>query len=416
MGRRFVCNPETSPMHSILRLVISVFLILTISLSTASSASDSPHSVEKSIRGVDAYAWAPTDGSLTYATSDGTLWSAQGPGFATAIRIVKIALPDEQKIEQIVWSSDGRSIAVVSPRPDDLWDTIWLVDLKTSQFRDLLPADAPFGSPGRRSLRISSWLPDGRIAFVQHCGTGCMGLHAVQSKGGEQYWDFCDASGDFFWSPTRRSAVVQNGHSGAAPADLGLVSALDGVAVPRGASYHRPRRDCGSVVKGALRGGVNFNAWFPDHETVLFTDSNPDGSDLKLWNTASGSRTTLVPRGSSGSLSPDGGDVAFLVPAHESSLCKQAWLKILDLRSKKIVASREIPKIVARFQWSPSSSYLAILTDRKLLLARLTPAGIELRQTELSDPGAYHELSWSPDGKYLAVWDEASGLKILSFN
>ena len=249
-----------------------------------------------------------------------------------------------------------------------------------------------------------------------HCGTGCVGSHAVQSKGGEQYWDFCDASGDLFWSPTRKNAVVQNGHSGAAPADLGLVSASDGVAVPRGASYYRPRRDCSSLVKGAPRGGVYFNAWFPDHDTVLFTDSNLDGSDLKLWNTASGSKTTLVPRGSSGSLSSDGRYVAFLASVHESSLSKQAWLRILDLRSKKIVASREIPKVLAPFQWSPSANYLAMLTDRKLLLARLTPAGIELRQTQLSEPDADHQLSWSTDGKFLAVWDEASGLKILSFN
>src|SRR5260370_13059438 len=103
-------------MNTILRPLISVFLTLTVSLGTASSATDSLHSIEKSIGGVDAYAWAPTGGSLIYATSDGTLWSAQGPDFATPVRIIKIALPDEQQIEQIVCSADGRSIAVVSPR------------------------------------------------------------------------------------------------------------------------------------------------------------------------------------------------------------------------------------------------------------------------------------------------------------
>lgn len=406
-------------MNTILRLLVSVFLILTISLGTASSASDKLHSVEKSIGGVDAYAWTPTGGSLVYATSDGTLWSAQGPDFATAIRIIKIALPDEQKIEQIVWSSDGRSIAVVSPRPNDLWDTIWLIDLKTSQLRDLLPLDSPFGSLGTRSLRISSWLPDGRIAFVQHCGTGCVGLHAVQPEGGEQYWDFCDASGDLFWSPNRKNAVVENEHSGVAPAALGLESASDGVAVPKGASYSRPRRECRSIFEGVPRGGVYFNAWFPDDKRVLFTDTKPDGSKLKLWDTVSRRRTTLVARGSSGVLSPDGRYVAFIRPVSESAIAsdsKRVSLAILDLRSKKIVASGEIPYVQGPVQWSPSASYLAILTDRKLLLARLTAARIELRQTELSEPEFYHELSWSPDGKYLAVSNEASGLKILSFN
>jgi WD40 repeat protein len=404
-------------MNTILRLPISVFLILTISLGTASSASDRLHSIEKSIRGVDAYAWAQTGGSVIYATSDGTLWSANGPDFATAIPIIKIALPDEQKIEQIVRSPDGQNIAVVAPRLNDGWDTIWLFNFKTSLLRDLLPLGAPFGSPGTRSLRISSWLPDGRIAFVQHCGTGCVGLHAVQSEGGEQYWDFCDASGSIYWSPTKKNAVVENEHSGVAPAALGLVSASDGVAVPGGASYYRPRRECGSVFEGVARGGVYFHAWFPNDETVLFTDANPDGSELKLWDTVSGSRTTLAARGSSGALSPDGRYVAFLRPMHESAVTsdsKRVLLAILDLRSKKIVAFREIPNVLPPFQWSPSASYLAILARYgKLLLARVTPAGIELRRTELDEPDVYRELSWSPDGKYLAVWDEASGLKIL---
>ena len=406
-------------MNTILRLLISVFLILTISLGTDSSASDSLHSVEKSIRGVDAYAWTPTGGSLVYATSDGTLWSAQGPDFATAIRIIKIALPEEQKIEQIVWSPDGQNIAVVAPRLNDGWDTIWLFNIKTSQLRDLLPLGAPFGSPGTRTLRVSSWLPDGRIAFVEHRGTGCVGLHAVQPEGGEQYWDFCDASGDLFWSPTRKNAVVENEHSGVAPAALGLESASDGVAVPKGASYYRPRRECGSVFEGVLRGGVYFNAWLPDDKTVLFTDANPDGIELKLWDTVSGRKTTLVARGSSGALSPDGRYVAFIRPVNESAITsdsKRVSLAILDLRNRKIVASREIPYGQGPSQWSPSASYLAILTDRKLLLARLTPAGIEFRQTELSEREFYHELSWSPDGKYLAVSNQASGLKILSFN
>jgi WD40 repeat protein len=415
---------RTSPMNTILRQLVSVFLILTISLGTASSASDSLRSVEKSIRGVDAYAWAPTGDSLIYATSDGTLWSAQGPDFAKAVRIIKIALPDEQKIEQVVWSPDGQNIAVVSPRVNDrlgnLWDTIWLLNLRTSQLRDLLPPGAPFGSPGRRTLQISTWWPDGRIAFVEHCGTGCVGLHAVQSETGEQYWDFCDASGSFFWSPTKKSAVFENDYSGVAAAGLGLVSASDGVAVRRGASYYRPRRECGSVFQGVLRGGVHFNGWFPDDTTVLFTDVKPDGSELKLWDTVSGLRTTLVTHGSSGALSPDGRYVAFLRRVHESATTldsNRLSLAILDLRSKKIVAFKEIPIVQGPIQWSPTESYLTILvSDGHLLLAKITPAGIKLQQIELDEPDVYHELSWSPDGKYLADWSEASGLKIFGFN
>jgi hypothetical protein len=414
-------------MNTILRLHVSVFLILTISLGTASSASDSLRSVEKSIRGVDAYAWAPTGGSLIYATSDGTLWSAQGPDFARPTPLVRVVLPDERKIEQIVWSPDGQSIAVVAPRLNDGWDTIWLFNIKTSQLLDLLPPGAPFGGPDVRALGISSWLPDGRIAFVQHCGTGCVGLHAVQSEGGEQYWDFCDASGSIYWSPTRESAVAQNDAEGIGPVGLGLVSASDAVVVANRASYYRPRRECSSVFKGAVRCGTcglsqvepNFNSWFPDGKTVLYTDEGLNSSELKLWNTVSGLRTTLVARGSSGALSPDGRYVALIRPVHESAVTgdsKKVSLAILDLQSKKIVASREIPNVQGPVQWSPSASYLGILArDGKLLLARIAPAGIELRQTELGEPDYYHELSWSLDGKYLAVSGEPFGLKIFGF-
>src|SRR5260370_33073938 len=173
--------------------------------------------------------------------------------------------------------------------------------MKTSQLRDLLPPGAPVGGAGTRGLRISYWLPDGRIAFVLHCGTGCVGLHAVQSQGSEEYWDFCDASGSFFWSTTREHAVVQNDAEGVGPIGLGLVSASDGVAVANGASYYRPRKECSSVFRGAVRCGTcgpyqvepNFNSWFPDSERVLYADQGLNSSQLKLWNTLSGLRRHL---------------------------------------------------------------------------------------------------------------------------
>ncbi len=414
--RRLFCKPSRaiSMFGSVLPLIAaSVVLLLAIPPEPALSASNREHFPEKSISGVSAYAWDSKGSSLVYATSDGSLWSVSGPGFATPIRIIRIALPKEQHIEQIVWSADGRRIAVVSPRPKDLWDTIWLVDIKTSQLCDLLPPGAPFGGPGTRALRISSWLPDGRIAFVLHCGTGCVGLHAVQTQGSEEYWDFCDASGAIFWSPTRKNAVVQNDAEGIGPVGLGLVSASDGVAVAKETTYYRPRKECGSVFKGAVRCGTcgpsqaepDFNSWFPDDETVLYTDAGLNGSQLKLWNTLSGSKRTLIASGSSGSVSPDERYVCFISHEHGTTATirsERVLLAILDLRSGRIVASREIPAALPPVQWSPSMSYLAIITrDGKLLFASYTPEGIQVRQTEVTAV----ELSWSPDGKYLAVRD-----------
>ena len=390
-------------------MVASVVILLAISAEPASSANAraSLSFDEKSINGVDAYTWASKGSTLVYATSDGTLWSVNGPDFATPTRIIKIALPDEQNIRQIVWSPDGQNIAVVSPRLNDGWDTIWLVNMRTSELRDLLPPGAPVGVPGIRALGISSWFPDGRIAFLMHCGTGCVGLHAVRTQGSEGYWDFCDASGSFFWSPSGKDAVVQNGGQ-TGGGGLGLVSASEGVAVVKGASYYRPRRECKSVFEVPFRCGLDFNSWFQDSKTVLYTDRGLNGDRLRLWDTVSGLKTTLVARGSSGALSPDGRHICFLSPEHESRttwLSKRVLLEILHLRSRKIVASKMIPAVSASIQWSPSGNYLGVLArDGKLLLANLRPDGIRVRKTEVTGI----EMSWSPDGKYLAVLDRAS--------
>jgi len=407
-------------------IVPGLVLLLAMSAEPASSRNtrSSFNFDARSIDGADAYTWASKGSALVYATSDGTLWSVNGSNVAIATRIVKIALPKEHQIEQIVWSPDGQDIAVVGPRLNDLWDTIWLVNIKTSELRDLLPLGAPFGSPGTRSLRISSWLADGRIAFVEHCGTGCLGLHAVQTQKSKEYWDFCDASGSFFWSPTGKDAVVQNDADGIGPVGLGLVSASDGVAVANGASYYRPRRECRSAFKGDVRCGTcgpseaepHFNSWFPDSETVLYTDQGLNSSQLKLWNTLSGVRKTLIANGSSGAFSPDGRYICFISPAHETTITwrsKRVLLSILDSRSERIVASREIPNALPPVQWSPSMNYLAILDrDSNLLLASLGSDGIRVRQTKATG----QELSWSPDGKYLAVLDRASSSRLTILN
>ena len=125
-----------SPADALQAIVIGVVLLLAVSAEPAWSvnAQTSFKLDQKSISDVDAYAWAPTGNTFFYAMSDGSIWSVEGPDFATPIRITRIALPDEQKIEQLVFSPDGRNIAVVSPRPSDLWDTIWLVNVKHRSF------------------------------------------------------------------------------------------------------------------------------------------------------------------------------------------------------------------------------------------------------------------------------------------
>jgi len=231
---------------------------------------------------------------------------------------------------------------------------------------------------------------------------------------------------DFFWSTARKIAVVQNDVEGIGPVGLGLVSASDGVAVANRASYYRPRRECRSVFKGAVRCGTcgpsqvepNFNSWFPDSETVLYTDEGLKSSQLKLWNTLSGSRTTLVASGSSGAVSHDGRYVSFISSKHDTDNIQpndRVSLAVMDLRNQRIIGSSEVPALRSAPLWSPLMRYLAGITkNEKLVVARLSSDGVQARQTGIT----VQELSWSPDGKYLAVREsisEPSKIKILKF-
>jgi hypothetical protein len=87
----------------------------------------------------------------------------------------------------------------------------------------------------------------------------------------------------------------------------------------------------------------------------------------------------------------------------------------MDLRSERMIGSSKVSAVQSPPRWSPSMSYLAILSkDDDLLIASLTSDGVEVRRTEMRGK----KLSWSPDGKYLAVRSELSdpsALKILKF-
>ena len=85
-------------------IVPGLVLLLAMSAEPASSANARISFAfdERSIDGVDAYTWAASGHALVYATSDGTLWSTNGADFAKPTRIIKIALPIGQQIEQIV--------------------------------------------------------------------------------------------------------------------------------------------------------------------------------------------------------------------------------------------------------------------------------------------------------------------------
>lgn len=382
-------------------------VVLTTGTARASGAAvrTGLYSRSKSITPADAYAWAPAANELIYATHDGSLWHIKGPSFAPANRLIKIALPPGgYQIEQIVWSPDGQNIAIVSPRSSESGDTIWLFDIKTLKLRDLLPS-YPIDVRRVRFLRISAWLRDGRIMFFTGCGTGCQSLDAVQTRGSKRYWEFCYASGDFFWAPDQSIAVVQNEDSGVAPQGLGLVSVSAEVAVGEAGISYLPERQCKSSFEGTLPGEVlQFNSWL-SNKIVLYSQINISSYGLNIWDIQSGSRKVLVADGSAGAVSPDGRYVSFIYhKAGVSQSTEQMSLRIMDLQSERVVASADIPPAVnLPTKWSPAGNYLAMFVsvsgNDSLLIARFESERVEVRQTEITGDN----LSWSADGKYLAV-------------
>lgn len=252
-----------------------------------------------------------------------------------------------------------------------------------------------------------------------HCGTGCLGLHAVQTLRNEEYWDFCSASGPIFWSPDLKTAVVQNEAEDVGLQGLGLVSVSAGITVAEGASYHRAQQECKSSFKVCLGCSVQFNSWFSDNRTVLYTETTVFWIEkspylewqLALWNARSGMRKTLVADGRLGVVSPDGRYLSFIYDISQSS--KQVFLRIMDLASKRVVASAEIPAVGSLPKWSPAGNYLAMFagSESSLVIARFESGRVEVRQTKITG----QELSWSSTGKYLAVCDLGSRLTILGF-
>ncbi|MGO9607540.1 MAG: hypothetical protein ACLQAT_29770 [Candidatus Binataceae bacterium] len=248
---------------------------------------------------VSRISWSPDAKSLVLVTTDGSLWIVKSQDPTDAKRLTGPI----KSVGTVQWSPDGRRLIVEGERPDDkaqadyLWATLWLVDPdgKFAQ-KDLLPPGSPFQTPGRRWIQDASWLDDSRVYFSMHCGTGCVGHYSVSVRDGS-YETFCIGTGQFAWAPNRKIAVTENYGSGPDPHGLGLVAVQSGVALLTGSTPFQYDRVCKSVFSGGPRTDdpgefPEFITWLPDSRRVLY--SNFKDNSLRLWDTETGQRTTLI--------------------------------------------------------------------------------------------------------------------------
>lgn len=247
---------------------------------------------------VSRISWSPDGNKLVLVATDGSLWIIRPLEYKDAKRLTGPI----KSLGTVQWSPDGRRLLVEGERPSDKrpdypWGTLWLVDPEgKSPQKDLLPPGSPFKTPGSRWIQNAEWLDNDRVYFSMHCGTGCVGHYSINVNG-DSFQIFCIGSGQIEWAPDRRIGVAENYGSGPDPHGLGLVAANGGVALAAGSTPFQYDRACKSVFSGGGRPNdpsefPGFITWLPDSRMVLY--SNTTDHSLRLWDTQTGQRTTLI--------------------------------------------------------------------------------------------------------------------------
>lgn len=387
----------------------------------------------------DVYAWSPNGQRLAYVAKGG-IWVVEAPDFRQPQLLIRKGRGGGgvYPAPQLLWSPDGQKLAFADSRPGDGWSTIWVADADGSHVRDLLPPGAPFGSPGVRAVGISTWLSNQEIAFIEHCGTGCVAVYKVEMERGT-YWSLGDLTvdGGLYWAPTKRWAIAEM-HLGG----LGVVegSRFEPVSSSASSSPQEPYR---SVLERCMNVGGHWegeqfrlDGWSPDGKQALSTGwaclkqpATESGVALYLWDIESGRQEKLLSNAGWAAWSPDGSKVAFLLlgePRYDSSQRIigtdfvtnkpfRAYLGIMEVATKTVPVLVSLgpepldPKKVGGewFQerlghplWSPDGKQLAA-RDAQGDLFLIRADGKARRPIT---KGMEVEAAWSPAGKRLALW------------
>jgi len=347
------------------------------------------------------------------------------PQFETPRRLASHAVGDPS------WSPDGSRIAFVAFRPEDQLDTVMVVNADGSDLHDLFPGEAARTDPGTGYKAIGGWLDENGILVMTNCGSGCIRPLRLdlQHSTSEPVFTAGQEGARYAWSPSRNYVVVTAGFNpqiGVAAGPGGEVAWLSG----RGVSDPAWERYW-----------TFFGDWAPDSSQFLFLWQPDDASEppaLGVWNLETMSGTPVLPGVVAASWSPSGDRIAFLSLGQPRFGANGTWQGIVGTPDgpnplgigvyrwpeKQIITFISAGEVSVGYRWpdqleqqllkplwDPTGHLLAYQdgTGAVWILSAddLTQYKLDVAETPIRG------LSWSPDGKKLAIHVSES-LKVFS--